>query len=111
MSVEALWSVEFISSNKIFGSGVAVLETEKVLGGDAQYTYVGDYKVVNDTFFAHIAVSHYAGATFSAFGNRKQFNLVLSGTPADRTIDAEGHIEGEPQNKILIRLTRRAELP
>ena len=67
--------------------------------------------MVNDTFSAHIAVTHYAGATFSAFGDRKQFRLVLSGTPADRAFDAEGYIEGEPQNEIFIRLTRRAELP
>jgi hypothetical protein len=36
---------------------------------------------------------------------------LLSGQPAEQIFDAVGHIEGEPQNRIVIRLTRRAELP
>jgi len=111
MSVEALWSVEFISSNQLVGTGVAVLETQRVLGGDDKYMYVGEYKIENGVFSAHITVSHYGGAPWSVFGDRNQFRLVLSGHVGDRTFDAEGYIEGEPQNKILIRLTRRAELP
>lgn len=118
MSVEALWSVEFISSDNIFGTGIAVLE--KILGGDNQYLYIGDYRVENDAFSAHIAITHYAGVGSPAFRDRgKRFSLVLFGTLADQTFDAEGHeilyagghIDGALQGKISMRLTRRAELP
>jgi hypothetical protein len=111
MSIEALWSVEFISNHNIVGSGVAVLETQRILGGDAQYTYMGEYRVENSTFHARIVVSMYGNNAFSVFGDRRQFTLLLSGQPAEQIFDAVGHIEGEPQNRIVIRLTRRAELP
>jgi hypothetical protein len=111
MSVEALWSVEFFSNQEIFGSGVAVLETQRVLGGDSQYTYVGEYDVQNNSFNARITVRHYSGEPFSVFGNREEFNLILSGAPEQQTFEVNGYIEGEPQNEINIRLTRRAELP
>ena len=52
MSVEALYSVEFVSNQRIVGTGVAVLETQRILGGDSQYTYVGEYKVENGAFSA-----------------------------------------------------------
>lgn len=111
MSIEALWSVQFISNQNIVGSGVAVFETQRVLGGDAQYTYIGEYSAENNTFNARVVVSLYGNNPFSVFGNRSQFTLLLSGQQAEQTFDAVGHIEGEPQSKIVIRLTRRAELP
>ena len=111
MSVEALWSVEFVSNQRIVGTGVAVLETQRILGGDSQYTYVGEYKVENGAFSASVLVSLFGNNPFSVFGTRRKFRLLLSGRIAEQRFDAEGHIEGEPQNIILIRLHRRAELP
>jgi hypothetical protein len=111
MSIEALWSVEFVSSQEIFGAGVAVFETNRVFGGDANYTYVGDYNAGAEGLTARIKVSHYAGRRFSIFGARDSFTLVLTGKPGPHSFDAEGYIDGEPQNTVTIRLTRRAELP
>lgn len=45
--IEALWSAEFTSNVGNFGAGVAVLETDRILGGDSQYYYVGNYQIVN----------------------------------------------------------------
>ena len=111
MNIEALYSVEFLSNQNIFGSGVAILETQRVLGGDANYTYIGDYHVQNNIFTARVNVSLYGNNPFSIFGNRRQFTLILSGNASAQTFDAQGQIENEPQNRIVIRLTRRAELP
>ena len=110
--LEALWSVEFLSNLQGFGAGVAVLETGRVLGGDSQYTYIGSYStnpsgILNST----VKVSHYFGPPHSIFGAAKEFNLILSGTPAHSSFEMRGHVENNPQLQITIRFTRRAELP
>jgi hypothetical protein len=112
MSVEALWSLEFFSSQNIEGTGVAVLETNRVLGGDAQYTYVGEYSVENNSFTARILISLYGNNPYSAFGYRRDpFWLIVSGQHGNQEFEARGYIEGEPEKTIRIYLTRRAELP
>jgi hypothetical protein len=111
--LEALWSVEFVSNSQGVGvgAGVAVIENGKVLGGDAQYFYVGECKVENGTVYATVKVTHYFGQPHSVFGTAKQFTLSLSGKPAQTTFDMSGNVIENPQLKILIRFSRRAELP
>lgn len=109
--LEALWSVEFVSNSQGVGAGVAVIENGKVLGGDAQYIYVGECKVENGTAHATVKVTHYFGQPHSVFGTAKQFTLSLSGALAQTTFDMSGYVVENPQQKILIRFTRRAELP
>lgn len=107
--LEALWSVEFMAVG--MGRGVAVLETGRILGGDAQYFYVGDYSVHDGVATAKVTVTHYAGQPVTVFGPAKSITLELSGAPAHGQFDMHGHIAGNPAAKIGIRLTRRAELP
>lgn len=109
--LEALWSVEFQSNVHGFGAGVAVIETGRILGGDGQFIYVGSYKVTNDTIHADLTITHYAGPMISVFGQAKQFGLSLSGQPAQNKFTMQGHVAGQPNLKIGIQLTRRAELP
>lgn len=66
--LEALWSVEFVSNVNRFGSGVAVLESGRVLGGDAQYFYIGSYSVENGTATATVSITHYSGPPISVLG-------------------------------------------
>lgn len=109
--LEALWSVEFVSSLQDFGAGVAVLETGRILGGDAGYYYVGSYKGENGVVQADITVTHYNGEPNSVFGPRKQFNLRLTGKPQEQVMGFHGYVVEDPDSRIAIRLTRRAELP
>lgn len=109
--IEALWSVEFVSNVQGFGAGVAVLETGRVLGGDSQYMYVGSYEIDNHQATVKINVKHYSGVANSIFGGAKEFNLVLEGTPAQDQFEFHGYVVENPELKIGIRLTRRAELP
>jgi hypothetical protein len=109
--IEALWSVDFTSNVGDWGAGVAVLETERVLGGDGQYFYVGSYRIREGKAEARIRVTHYAGPPNSVFGQAKQFDLELSGTPARNGFVMTGHVVGNPSLQIGMRLTRRAELP
>jgi hypothetical protein len=109
--LEALWSVEFVSNVQGFGAGVAVFETGRVLGGDASYTYVGKYSSNGNGLVADIVVSNYRGAPHSVFGAIPKFTLHLEGVPKQDTFDVHGHMVENPNLKIDIRLTRRAELP
>lgn len=109
--LEALWSLEFISNMQAAGSGVVVMETGRVLGGDAQYIYVGTYKIHNSQAHSRIKVTHYANEPFSIFGPIKEFELELTGTPAHDKFEMQGHVVGRPNLRIGIRFTRRAELP
>lgn len=109
--LEALWSVEFVSNLNIFGSGVVVFETGRIFGGDGQYYYTGKYEVKNGLLNGEIDVVYYSGEPWSVFGTLKQFSLSLSGQPKESTFDIEGTLNQDPSKKILIRLTKRAELP
>jgi hypothetical protein len=111
VSIEALWSVEFISNTQIVGAGVAVLETDRIFGGDSQYFYVGDYKSERGVTTANIKVTHYAGAYASIFGPTKEFHLTLKGTPSRDQFELHGHVVGMRDLTISMRLSRRAELP
>lgn len=109
--IEALWSVEFVSNLSGFGSGVVVVENGKVLGGDAQYFYVGYCKVENGLLHANATITHYAGVPHSIFGQAKQFSLSVSGAPGHNGFELHGHVIENPAQKIGMRFIRRAELP
>jgi hypothetical protein len=109
--LEALWSVEFVSGAGAQGAGVVVLESGKALGGDAQYFYVGNYRMAQGVAEVDIKITHYHGQPMSIFGPSKSHDLRLKGTPARTTFTLTGSVVGNPQATINLRLTRRAELP
>lgn len=109
--LEALWSAEFASNLNILGSGVVVFETGRIFGGDAQYYYTGKYEVKNGTLTGELDVVNYNGEPWSVFGTLNQFSLSLSGQTNESTFDVEGTLNQDPSKKIIIRLTKRAELP
>lgn len=109
--IEALWTVEFISTKGNFGAGVVVFETNRVFGGDVSYYYLGSYKVKNDEITAKIKVTHYFGPPSSIFGELKEFTIHLSGKIDSPVMTARGYLEEKPELKIAARCTRRADLP
>lgn len=109
--LEALWSVDFSSNVQGFGSGVVVLETGRVLGGDAQYFYVGSYSVENGVAYAKVNITHYAGPPNTVFGQAKSVTLQFSGKPDHNQFELQGSVVGNPALSIRVRFTRRAELP
>ena len=109
--LEALWTAEFSSNQNIFGSGVVIFETDRIFGGDAQYYYTGKYEVNNGELSGNLTITHYAGEPWSIFGTVRSFNLELSGTLDDNSFIVRGYVEGELSKVIVIKLTRRADLP
>ena len=110
--IEALWSVEFVSNAQDFGAGMVVLETGRALGGDNQYSYVGTYKPdPTGVVHAEVLISHYFGPGHSIFGQSKQFTVHLSGKPEYDSFTMQGDVAGQPNMRVTVRFTRRAELP
>jgi len=110
--LEALWSVEFLSGTTLRqGAGVIVLETSRAFGGDSSYFYVGGYQLIHDTLKADVKVTHYFGPTISVFGPRQQFTLKLEGKIAEHTFSLHGYLVEQPELKITVQLTKRADLP
>lgn len=109
--IEALYGVEFVSNMNNGGYGVAVLETGRILGGDSSFVFVGDYEVKNGIVHANVKCTNDRGMLESIFGDLKEFNLQLEGTPNEKEFILQGHMLENPDMKIGVKLSRRAELP
>jgi hypothetical protein len=130
VSVEALWSIEFWASfdtnamergewgavkathAKGRGSGVVVLDAERVRGGDYSYTYVGDYKVTGDQITVQMRVRRYrAHAPHSVFSDLDDFSVTLAGPVGDSEMRLFGESPQVPGQQLLVHFIRQAELP
>jgi hypothetical protein len=108
--IEAMYGVEFVS-NEMGGYGVAVLETNRILGGDSSFVYVGSYEVTNGIVTAQVKCTNDRNLLPSVVGDLKEFNLSLQGTLNENEFILRGHMLEDPSKSIDIKLTRRAELP
>ncbi len=88
-----------------------MLETGRVLGGDAECFYVGSYHVENGIAHATVTVTPYAGPSITVFGKAKELTLKLTGKPEHSEFDLQGFVVENPVWHIRIHFTRRAELP
>ena len=109
--VEALYGVEFLSNSEGIGYGVAVLETNRILGGDTSFVYIGEYEIENGVIYAKIKCTNDREVKESIFGEINKFNLELTGKIARDEFILQGHMVEHPSHKIAVKLTRRAELP
>lgn len=109
--VEAMWSVEFVTNQATGGSGIVVLETGRVMGGDSSYLYTGSYEFDRGILRAKIKVRKYAPGNQSVFGNLKEFNLTVEGEPGHDQWELSGVMDESAENQIAIRLKRQDELP
>ena len=113
--LEALWTVEFESNIGGWGGGIVIFETGRVFGGDAQYTYIGHYKVDADggMLRAEVEIAKFLNVPggLSVFGQADRFKLLLAGAPGRDQMVMHGEVIGRPDLRIEVRFKRRAELP
>jgi hypothetical protein len=108
--MNGLWTLEFGSSVGMFGGGVVVFDNGKVMGGDAGYFYLGEYKLTGNSFEATIEVAPFIEGYESAFktvGQRLTLKLVGSVVDATHAI-AQGSPAGMPNLKLGVKLTKRS---
>ncbi len=108
--MEGLWTIEFGSSEGVYGGGVVVFTGGKIMGGDAAYYYTGSYAMADhDSFEAKLRIKPFIDGVPSVFNTlRKDFTLNLKGTvkDADHAI-AQGVPSEMPGMDLGIVLTRR----
>ena len=109
--LEALWSVEFVSSLGLFGGGVVVFETGRVFGGDNNYYYLGNYKVEGETASGEAEITRYGQGVLSVFGPKEKFRIKVSGKLQEPIMELKGYLVDDPRMEIVMRLTKRAALP
>jgi len=118
-SIEALWSINFISNVQLLpgqiptGGGIVVFETGHVLGGDSAMTYVGYYRCPqgDNRVEADIEVNRFLTGGVSVFGSIDHFHLKLTGQYQRDRFVMEGSMVEHPDRRITIQLIRRVELP
>lgn len=74
---EGLWTLYFRSG--FFGTGVAVLRDNRVLGGDTYYYYDGNFTLKDNIVEAIIKIVRFNLTGVGVFGNMDSFNLDVSG--------------------------------
>lgn len=107
--MDGLWTAEFGTSTGGFGGGVAVFRDGKVLGGDATYFYVGEYKFKGKDFEATVKSSPFIKGAESVFKTRGQdltLEIVGSLVDQDHAI-GRGHPRGIEGLEFAVKLTRR----
>ncbi len=119
--LEGLWSVEVMSPDGALAAGVFVFQPRRVfgdffeggriLGGDRNYVYAGDYTVENYGVTGDLEVIHYADETHPSFGPDRNFRIKLLGD-LDQHVDRDvlqfsAERVDDPDCKWSLRLIRR----
>jgi len=105
-----LWTVEFISAINRYGSGILVVNNDRLLGGDDGYYYTGSWSIADNKFDATINAIKYNPNIVSVFGNIDHFQLNLIGEVDEYQFNATGAIVNNPQAQIKVVGTKREDL-
>jgi hypothetical protein len=107
--MDGLWTAEFGSSAGIFGGGILVFQNGKIVGGDGNYFYVGEYTAQEATFKATVRVSPYlpgAESVFKTVDQNLTIDLEGSLTGTDRAV-AQGSAREVPGVRLGVKLAKR----
>ena len=114
-SVEALWAVHFGDAYAPGqpNGGVAMLETSRIFGGDAQFYYVGEYDVSDDKLTAQVRITHFSGPNMTAFGVPliEPLQLKLEGRRSGDMISGQMWPISNPNMCLPVSLKRLEDLP
>jgi hypothetical protein len=108
--VEGFWIVQYeaVGGN---GGAVAVLINGRVYGGDSAYTFTGEYQTEGDSITARLMVRSFLPGVPSVLGAVGDYGLVVRGTLQGGVIRAKGSLPGRQGAGIVLKLTKRADLP
>jgi hypothetical protein len=110
MKIDGLWTIEFISTLHLVGSGIVVLHNNRLLGGDEGFYYSGRYDTQNGRICGTINVTRHNPKSLSVFGNIGQFTMKMEGEVQDYSIEGTACIQDKPDQKLRIVCTKKEEL-
>jgi hypothetical protein len=116
--IEGLYVVEFGDvaiggeTYTYWNGGVAVLETNRIFGGDSGYYYVGNYTIKDSQFEATVKIVKHNPTWEDAFGSTSpSFNIKVQATANNGIIEGFMERPDPPQARLPIRLTWKEDLP
>jgi hypothetical protein len=116
--IEGLYVVEFGDvaiggqTYTYWNGGVAVLETNRIFGGDSGYYYLGTYTIKGSQFESTGKIVKHNPTWEDAFGSTNpSFNVKVQATANNGIM--EGFVDrlDPPQARLPIRLTWKEDLP
>ncbi len=115
-SVEGMYVVEFgdvaLPGQATRNHGVAVLETNRIYGGDSGYYYVGTFATKDEQIQATVKVVKHDPNWGNAFGDAStSFDIRIAGTVGNGLIQGSMQRVDKPQFTLPIKLTWREALP
>lgn len=105
---DGIYEVNFRSSIQDFGSGLIVIKSGAVNGGDAHFLYRGTIAGDTGEVSANIAVDQWKAGNRSVVGIRN-FNITFTGTIDNDTLKLSGRVESQPQLVITVTGRRVAD--
>jgi len=68
-SLEAQWAITFTTPTGSYGCGIIVIESNRIMGGDSNFAYIGTYKLLAGNIHGHVTIKRYALGMQSVFDN------------------------------------------
>jgi hypothetical protein len=93
------------------GGGVIILSKSRVLGGDTGFYYLGQYDLQGQSLTARVSVRKFLNNVVSIFGIEGDYDVDLTATVEGNVINGKAVIPGHPEASLLVRLTKRSDLP
>lgn len=108
MTPEALWSLEFMDNRKHIGGGIAVLYRNRVFGGNASFTYIGEYKLKGEEILFKVDVKRFNDYLPGIYED--EFSFVAEGKYHDLDFIVTGSPEDDENIILAVQLTRQGEI-
>lgn len=111
MAFDGIWTSELLG---LFGwetTGIVVIDDGRVIDGGNHHYSTGCYRVTENEITISLTVE-YHGTPRTIFGSAdKHLSVEINGKLRGETIVGSAHRLDKPDQKITIKLTRRADLP
>ena len=120
MSIEGLWTVEFLKSEEehagvqveeqMARGGIFVLTGKRMYGGGLSYYFVGTYKMTDANIEITVNATQYNDIVPGPFGPVDELRLIFNGNVNGQSMVLHGHVEDDPNKKLILRAQQRTGL-
>ncbi len=120
MSAEGLWTIQFAQaeedhggiqvSEEIHRGGILVLTNNRIYGGGISYYFVGTYEESDAGISLTINATRYNEIIAGVFGTANEARLIFTGRMDGDEMTLSGHLEDEPDKRMMIKAERRAAI-
>lgn len=111
MAFDGIWTSEILG---LFGwetTGILVLENGRAIDGGNHHYSTGKYEQIGNEIQIHLNVE-YHGTPRTIFGSAdKTLSVEIHGKLRGDTILGAAHRQDKPDQRVTVRLTRRADIP